>query len=147
MAALKAAPAAVDLLLFLLRTTWISRHTGLRRCRPRPSPFRWHFQHPIWLPRPIPLLFLGTLQIALNRPTWKLTAPTNKVNLFQRLIRVSKPVLTNLYCLQRHGRPLKNPSASGSQVPSLSTSLHNQSDLRKSTVWLRRQLGPGAREL
>ena len=37
----------------------------------------------------------------------ELTAPSNKVDLFQYLVQISGPVLTNLYCLQRHGRPLK----------------------------------------
>ena len=31
----------------------------------------------------------------------ELTAPSNKVNLFQYLVQVSEPILTNSYCLHR----------------------------------------------
>ena len=49
----------------------------------------------------------------------ELTAPSNKVNLFQYLVQNFQACPNQFYCLQRHGRPLKNPSASASQVKSL----------------------------
>ena len=97
MAALKAAPAVIDLL-------YISAEDYMDRTPAVPTT-----SEPI--PLAHPASHLATPFDPAPPPGCpvdvELTAPSNKVDLFQYLVQISEPVLTNLYCLQRHGRPLK----------------------------------------
>ena len=61
----------------------------------------------------------------------ELTAPSNKVNLFQYLAQISEPVLTNFTVYRDMAGLSQKPrcQCKPGEVPSVSTSLHNQSDL------------------
>ena len=126
MAALKTAPAVIDL-LFISAEDYMDRTPAVPTTS-EPIPLAHPASHLAipFDPTPPP----GCPAYPAELTNIELTAPSNKVDLFQYLVQISEPVLTN-FTVYRDMAGLSKPKCQCKPggVPSVLTSLYNQSDL------------------